>query len=135
MLIIAVSPFTQGSLTDADNIASTGETVTFDKGASYIYYGFNVKSGLKDTSREGFGRECNHISFQDYRYNSHEWGSDNAWAVNMEYLDYSYSGCASANQAIKAPSQYTVGNTIKYVTGDLTYLDTTVVGGIEAVFF
>ncbi|MDE6693327.1 MAG: hypothetical protein K2K05_08070 [Muribaculaceae bacterium] len=117
----AVSPFTQGSLTEADNIASTGYTVTFDNGLTDIYYGFYVKSGLKETSREGFGRECDHISFQDYRYNSHEWGSDNAWAVNMEYFDYSYSGCASASGAIIPSSS-------------LTHLDPTIGQGLTSAF-
>lgn len=117
----AASPFTQGSLTESDNIASTGYTVTFDNGSSYIFFGFYVKSGLKGSSREGFGIECEHISFQDYRYNSHEWRSDNAWAVNMEYFDYSYSGCASASGAV-------------ITSTDLTHLDTTESGGIDTKF-
>lgn len=118
----AASPFTQGSLTESDNIATTGYTVAFEKGSSYIYYGFYVKSGLKDGTREGFGRDCAHISFQDYRYNSHEWGSDNAWAVNMEYFDYSYTGCASAGGSIVASA------------ANLTHVDTTTGGGINITF-
>lgn len=115
------SPFTQGSLTASDNFASTGYTVYFEDAVDKIYYGFYVKSGLKDSSREEFGRECEHISFQDYRYNSHEWGNDNAWAVNMEYFDESYSGCASAGGAIIPSSS-------------LTHLDPTKGGSLNAKF-
>lgn len=118
------SPFTKGSLSATDNIATTGYTVQFDNGSPMINYGFYVKSGLKDTAKEGFGRECEHISFQEYRYNSHEWGNENAWAVNMEYFDYSYSGCASAGGAIIPTKD----------NKNLTHLDTTISGGLEATF-
>lgn len=115
----SATPFTKTSLTVNDNIASTGYTVAFENGSSDIFYGFYVKSGLKSTSNDGFGRECEHISFQDYRYNSHEWTNENAWAVNMEYLDHSYSGCASC------------GGGVIPTTSNLTHLDTSGGGGLK----
>ncbi len=54
--------------------------------------GFYVKSGLKDTYREGFGRECDHISYSHSLFNSTAWGDENYWDVPYNNVKKSLGG-------------------------------------------
>lgn len=71
-----------------------GAHVEFDgfSGSTVESIGFYVKSGLKDTYTEGFGRDCEHISYTEARYNGMHWG-DNFWNVKMREICNSYAGC------------------------------------------
>lgn len=51
----------------------------FDGSSTAERVGFYIKSGLKDTYREGFGRECEHISYSHTLFNSTVWDPDNYW--------------------------------------------------------
>lgn len=59
--------------------------------------GFYIKSGLKDGTTPGKGRNYTHISFMNNMYNAIEWG-DNYWDTPLSEIRHSYSGavmCAS----------------------------------------
>ena len=85
-------PFTS-DLSQMDSIKLSGIRVNLEdyKYGSANCFGFYIKSGLKDTYTEGFGRDCEHISYTELRYNAPYWG-DNVWDLPLSRIRFSYAG-------------------------------------------
>lgn len=55
--------------------------------------GFYIKTGLKDTYTDGFGRDCEHISFTQPRFNAKYW-THGFWNLRLKDINYCYAAAA-----------------------------------------
>lgn len=96
---------------DGVHLEFTGlDAFTYSNRAAITFY---VKSGLKDTSREGFGRECAHISFQNAYHNRDFWSNDNYWDLQLKDISYTYCGAIFCSKTITAN-----GTVYDYINGN-----------------
>lgn len=91
------------NILDQEVIQLTGTHIdAFEDGVNSNNFriGFCLKSGLKETSTEQFGRDYEHISFQMGGYNYYEWGDGCFWDTPLLDVMYAYSGAYMTSKDI-----------------------------------